>query len=671
MKVMDAIKVVRQMGIPWTLFRASYEFRRRTGLLKRKFPVSLCSDVSTFHRFMKPHINSKESLAAYLRENRSKFLFDSSDIREYRKYLEQFLSSQEKKRVVEIADNAIEGRILCFSRWMADYGNPINWHLNPVTEYEWSRDQHWVDMEELSPDTGDVKYVWEASRFTQVFYFVRAYTLTEDEKYAEAYWQQIEHWLEENPYQLGINWKCGQEISFRTFSWIFGLFAFLDSPHTSNERIYELIKSVYYSTIRVENNIDFAVKAVQNNHAISEAACLFTVGVLFPFFKDSSRFLEKGQRYLEQEGLKQIYKDGSYIQHSMNYHRLMLQLYAWSLQLARLNNIVFSTGLESRLKKAIDFLYQMQDEITGKVPNYGANDGALIFPLSSCDYLNCKPQLNTLHYIVSGKKLYQSGKHEEDLLWFCGLDAVRAEKVASIKRESKSFDVGGYYIIRGKESFGMIRCTRFKHRPGHADMLHFDLWYKGVNILTDIGSYSYNPEEKFRNHFGATRNHNTITVNGMNQSRRGPRFLTIDWPEGFLNEFVIGNDYVRFSGYHTAYGSYIHTRRIEYGDNCYVIIDEVENRSGQDIKIKLNWNIGTEIAKVDNSKYRLLLNNGEMIDLEISSSTPGRIRIYRGDEETPAGWRSLYYGEKFPLNQLVYEVNSDRQEEVLCTVISL
>ena len=62
---------------------------------------------------------------------------------------------------MEIADNAIDGRILCFNRWMADYGNPINWHLNPVTGYETTREQHWVDMEELSFDTGDVKYVWE------------------------------------------------------------------------------------------------------------------------------------------------------------------------------------------------------------------------------------------------------------------------------------------------------------------------------------------------------------------------------------------------------------------------------------------------------------------------------------------------------------------------------
>src|SRR5699024_11864113 len=142
---------------------------------------------------------------------------------------------------------------------------------------------------------------------------------------------------------------------------------------------------------------------------------------------------------LEQEGLKQIYDDGSYIQNSTNYHRLMLQDYIWCYRLAELNNIKFSQKLTNKLKLAIDFLYQMQDDTTGMVPNYGSNDGALVFPLSSCDYLNYKPQLNTINYIINGKKLYERGKHEEDLLWFCGIDAVESNAKSFVKRETKRF----------------------------------------------------------------------------------------------------------------------------------------------------------------------------------------------------------------------------------------
>ena len=666
MKIADIIKIIHKMGLSWTIFRTTYEFKKRTGLLKRKFPVRQLSDEEFINRINRDELKNKDNLVRYIRENKENFILNFRDLENFKEFMDMNLSQDDKNKIIEIADNAIEGKIYCFSRWYADYGKPINWHKNPITNYEWPRDIHWVDLEELSKTSGDVKYVWEASRFPQIFYFVRAYIITKNEKYAQAYWEQVEDWIKNNRYQLGINWKCGQEISFRTFAWIFGLYAFLDSPHTTADRIFTLIKNIYLNAIRIEGNIDYAIKGVQNNHAISEAAGLFTVGLLFPFLKDSRRFLLRGKKFLEQEGIKQIYEDGSYIQHSNNYHRLMLQVYAWCFRLAELNKIKFSSELTNRLKLAINFLYQMQDESTGMVPNYGSNDGALVFPLSSCDYVNYKPQLNTINYIINKEKLYETGKHEEDLLWFCGIEAVKSEKIANVKRKTSRFDIGGYYLIRNNDSFGMVRCAKFKHRPGQADMLHFDLWYKGVNVLTDIGSYSYNPEEKFRGYFSATKNHNTIVLNNRNQTKKGPRFLTIDWPDGFLNDFIIDKDSVFFSGYHVAYKN-VHTRKIEYKDNCYNITDEIENKKRRLLNIKLNWNVGTEIKKIKENKYKIIINENDNLIIEISSTSKGKAQLYCGDSNKPAGWKSLYYGEKIPMNQLVYEVESKEKEEQIIT----
>ncbi|MGI6587859.1 MAG: alginate lyase family protein [Peptococcia bacterium] len=670
MKITDVIKVINTMGLSWVIFRTSYELKRKTGILKRKFAVKAFSDEDFIDKISINNLKSKEDLYLYIKENRNKFLFNTQDLNSFKQYLDVHLSKEDKEKIIQIADKAIKGQIYCFNHWTGDYGCPINWHKNPINKYEWPKDKHWVDIEVLSKTSGDVKYVWEASRFTQVFYFVRAYTITRDEKYAQAYWEQIEHWLKENRYELGVNWQCGQEISFRTFAWIFGLYAFLDSVHTTADRVFRLIKNIYFNAIHIEKNINLAIKSAQNSHAISEAAGLFTVGVLFPFFRDSERLLSKGKKYLEQEGFKQIYEDGSYMQSSNNYHRLMLQDYTWVYRIAELNGVKFCQSLLARLKKALAFLYQMQDEITGMVPNYGNNDGALVFPLSSCDYLNYKPQLNTLSYIINGKKLYEKGKHEEDLLWFCGVEAVQSSAVLSVVRETKRFASGGYYIIRGSNSWGMVRCTKYKDRPAQADMLHFDLWYKGKNVLTDIGSYSYNPEEKFRDYFRATRNHNTITINDKNQAEKGPRFLFLDWSEGVLTEFNFDKEQVFFSGYHNAYKN-THTRKIEYKKNYYIITDEIDNKKRKNINIKLNWNIGTEIEKLDNNKYRLIIDNEEDLILEISSTTQGDTYIYFGDEEKPIGWRSLYYGEKIPVNQLVYEVNSREEKEVLVTKIIL
>lgn len=468
MKVTDVFKIAKNKGINWILFRTSYELKKRTGIMKKRFPTIELTDDDLINKILDQDIKSKSKLVDKIKSERTKFFFESENCNKYNEYLVQNLNEKEKDDLIKIADEAINGNILCFSKWEASYGNPIKWNINPVTNYEWTKDKHWVDIEELSKESGDVKFVWEASRFPQFYYYIRAYILTKDEKYVEAYWDQINSWIRENPYNMGINWKCGQEVAFRMFAWIFGLYIFIDSPHSTNERIFNLIKNLYQSVIRIEDNIDFAIKAVQNNHSISEAAGLFTFGVLFPYFKDSERLINKGIKYLEQEGLKQIYADGSYIQNSMNYQRLMLQDYAWCYRLAEKNNITFSSKLTGKINKAINFLYQMQDEETGRLPNYGANDGALIFPLTSCDYLDYRPQLNTINYIINGIRLYEQGKYDEELIWFCGLEAIESNLISSAIRESKGFKMGGYYTFRNNNSFGMIKCGNHKNRQGPA-----------------------------------------------------------------------------------------------------------------------------------------------------------------------------------------------------------
>ena len=155
----------------------------------------------------------------------------------------------------------------------------------------------------------------------------------------------------------------------------------------------------------------------------------------------------------------------------------------------------------------------------------------------------------------------------------------------------------------------------------------------------------------------------------MNQSRRGPRFLTLDWPEGILNEFVINKEEIYFSGYHTAFKNFIHTRRIEYKENSYIITDQVESNSEQEYVIALNWNLGTDYEMVGANKYRLRISDDEWVTLEIISSAQGNSVIHKADKQIPAGWKSLYYGELQPLNQLSYEIQSGKKIETIQTII--
>ena len=139
--------------------------------------------------------------------------------------------------------------------------------------------KHWS---EISDDGEmDIKFIWEASRFSMVYTLVRAYACTRDEKFAEAFWELIQSWADANPPNTGPNWMDGQEAALRLMAWTFGFYAFLDSSSSTPERIAQFTVLVAAHAERIYKNIDYAI-STHSNHTISEAFGLWLAGLLFP-----------------------------------------------------------------------------------------------------------------------------------------------------------------------------------------------------------------------------------------------------------------------------------------------------------------------------------------------------------------------------------------------------
>ena len=82
------------------------------------------------------------------------------------------------------------------------------------------------------------------------------------------------------------------------------------------------------------------------------------------------------------------------------------------------------------------------------------------------------------------------GPWDESLLWLFGPEALQSAS-AGRAPESKRFDEGGYYTLRRPDTWCMVRCHTYRDRPAHVDMLHVDLWHRGINILGDSGTHKY------------------------------------------------------------------------------------------------------------------------------------------------------------------------------------
>lgn len=653
----NAIELVKEMGPAWVFWRGLYEIQQRTGILRRRFPMA---DVDTIvARSLRINVADLDDVLVNKWRDSTSSFFLRRPIRTYG----SLVSAPEK--VVEIADAVLEGRLLHFSKWWADVGNPPDWFMNPVKGTRYPDKVHWSDIPDLSAELGDIKYVWEASRFPQAYSFVRAYAVTGDERYAEGFWSHVESWIQANPVEIGPNWRCGQEIAIRSFAWTFGLYAFIDSPATTPKRIALLIKYLWYNASRIERNHWYALRCVRNNHSLSEAVGMLTIGTLFPFFSESQRWRRKGFENLTREMLRQIYPDGTYMQHSMNYSRLVVQLFSWSLSITQTNGLCFPEAICERVEHLLRFLVSVQDRETGWLPNYGSNDGALILPLSSCDYLDYRPSLNALSVALGHGELYDSGPWDEESFWLCGrpakeTDDTAVEHTPAMDKPSYActravnepsalvscYPVGGYYVLRNNHAMAMIRCGRYLHRPSQADMLHFDLWYKGHNVLMDPGSYSYNPGEDWAEYFVGSSSHNTVTVDGRDQMTKGSRFLWSNWVKGRTIEFGSTPSVTVFSGQHEGYCPVVHKRLVIQRGEIFLVVDDL---FGSQIyhRYRLHWLFGDVPLSRKSSGAIVCLDEGSLV-VRTGCTHKAGSSWANGQENPKHGWYSLYYGEKLP-----------------------
>ena len=106
------------------------------------------------------------------------------------------------------ADEIVDGRVRLFG------GSPVPLELTPPGELT-----HWTEYEKGNAgnpeNRGDIKFIWEPARFSWAFILGRAYSLTEDERYPEAFWHFFETFTNANPVNEGPNWLSAQEVSFR------------------------------------------------------------------------------------------------------------------------------------------------------------------------------------------------------------------------------------------------------------------------------------------------------------------------------------------------------------------------------------------------------------------------------------------------------------------------
>jgi len=461
-----------------------------------------------------------------------------------------------------------------FGRVVPDAAFPPIWHANPfASDTRTDSERDWWRISDFDPSLGDIKTVWEASRFDWVIAMAqRAAMLAKEGDEIERLNSWLSDWSIATPPYRGANWKCGQEASIRVLHLALAALI-LGQVKDALPGLTDLIR---LHLARIAPTLGYAI-AQQNNHGTSEAAALYIGGSLLALQGDEQgkRWQKQGEQQLAKHALALIEPDGTFSQYSVTYHRLMLDTYSFAEAWRRHMDLPqWPQKIRERLGQAADWLHHLTNTQNGDAPNLGANDGARLIPLTDTDYREFRPSVQLAQILFRNRVAYiNEGVWDQPLLW---LKIVRPEIVA-LAPSSVTLDSGGLHILRAGEATAYLLYPRYSFRPAQADALHLDLWVDGENLLRDGGTYSYNVSEEDTAYFNGTVGHNTIELDGRDQMPRLGRFLFGDWlkAQDVVPVHERHGGVTASAGYRDRWGA-SHHRQVTLGTGHLVCLDRIE-----------------------------------------------------------------------------------------------
>jgi hypothetical protein len=578
--------------------------------------------------------------------------------------------------VIAAAANYLQSRFDLLGYRALWFGEPIDWHLDPV----WARRSprvHWSRLDPLDPESvGDSKIVWELNRHQWLVRLAEAYAFTGEERYAEACLSAIDNWLDANPPRVGVNWSSSLEVSYRLMSWCWVLMLVRQSPALSGPRLVKTLAAMCVHATHIARYLSLYFSP--NTHLTGEALGLFYAGTLFAEFKDARRWRDLGARILVSESDAQICSDGVHFERSTCYHRYTAETYLQFLLLAARNAVDVPNGVIDRVRGVMEFLLAVRQP-DGSMPLIGDNDGGQLLPLVE------RARNDTRGMLAVGAALFQRPDFAwaadglvPEVPWLMGPVGVQAFERLNAARPasdgSRLFAAGGYAVMRsGWErdahqmivDVGPLGCT-FSAGHGHADLLAIQCAVFGEPCLVDAGTYCYTPEAEWRTFFRSTAAHSTVMVDGRNQAEPEGPFSWKTRPSVRIREWRSNRQWDFLDAEQSAYADLpdrvTHRRRVMFVKRQYwVVVDDVtaDVDAGGCHRIEIAFQFAPiHVSRMPGSWTRADTAGGN--SLWVASFAPGQtdVSIKRGELAPIRGWVSADYGQRQPAPMLIYSTNA-------------
>jgi Heparinase II/III-like protein/Heparinase II/III N-terminus len=536
-------------------------------------------------------------------------------------------------------------------------GHRIDWHRDFKSGTDWRRDVLADDHDYLRlGEPCDVKVPWELSRCHHWMTLGRAYALEPRAEYAREFVDQLEAWLDDNPWPYGVNWGRAMELSVRAVNWLWAAALFAAAPELTPAVKRRFLKAMLQHGNHIIGNLEYA--GTNGNHYLSNGVGLVFLGTLLSDFAEAEAWRKKGLEIVWGEMEQQVHPDGVDFEQAIGYHGLVAEFWYSSVLLCERNHLPIPPVVRDRLERMFDFMLAVARP-DGTFPQMGDNDDGRLARLDEEPVGSHRRHLAVGGAMFArGDLLAAAGDAVDDAAWLCGPGVLSLPK-DSAARPSKAFPQGGFYVMRSDQAVTVIDAGEVGMRGigghGHNDVLSFDLWAAGGPVLVDSGTFTYTTDLAARRAMRSTAAHNALRVDGEETSRlagdRWPWLIEDDaHPFGVTWQSDAERDVFQGShdGYRRLAAPVDHTRRITFDKRrTWWRIEDVLTGRGEHLA-ELFFH---PAVPFDVHEHGLVCLHAPRADLWL---LPPRATTLR----TEPGWISYGYGLRQPATVLVYAVRA-------------
>lgn len=416
----------------------------------------------------------------------------------------------------------------------------------------------------------------EWSKFYYGLDLANTFVATGDADYLHTWERLVGSWIQQVPADLDPTDVAARRVQNWTYAW--GMFA--SSPQFAGLAA-GLDTAVFGSIGQHVRHIRRGLTAeVFRNHRVIEVYALFIAALAFPGLDDAPELLAFSTAELHRMLADGFRPDGVHRENSTHYHLIALRSFLGARENARRFSLELPDDFDTLLERACEFALHCHRP-----------DG-LICALSDADS-ESHPEVLRLAGSLLGRSDFT----------YAATDGAVGHPPAT---RMAGFPDAGYFFQRSgwgddgcpysDERFLVFDCGPLGDGGhGHYDLLNVEVYAYGRPLLVDPGRYTYTDDgENLRRWFKGTAAHNTVCVDGMDQTpyRRGRPTGRVATGRFLGRTSDAGLDVLAGRAVSPRYDA-IHTRRIRFVDDAYwVVEDELEANSEH--RYDLRWHLSPE-----------------------------------------------------------------------------